>query len=82
MIDGNDKHKEPIVRLVTAPNDMVAGMWTDVLEQNGIRSMTKRADFSAAFNIGYSFSLQCEIYVLASDEVKAKEVLAPFLEND
>ena len=73
---------DPMVRLLTAPNDMVARMWADILEQEEIRSMTRPATFSAAYNVGYSFNLQFEIWVLTSQAEKAREILTPLVEDD
>jgi hypothetical protein len=37
-----------LVRVATAPNEAVAGMWDGILESNGIPSVLKGANFRAA----------------------------------
>lgn len=72
---------DPMVRLlVTAPNEMVAHLWADALGQDGIRSMTRPASFSALYT-GFSLA-QYEVWVLTSQVEKANEILAPLLEDD
>ncbi len=71
---------DPLVRLATAPNEMVAEWWAGTLEQDGIRCMTRPAHFSALYmGIGLS---EHEVWVLSSQLERAMEVLGPLLEVD
>ncbi len=71
---------DPLVLVATAPNEPVAGMWAGILENEGIRSVTKGRDLRAAQYVP-SLVSACDIYVLASQAERAKEVLVPFMES-
>ena len=66
---------EPLVRIATAPNEPTAMMWEEILENEGIHSLTKSRDLTAAMYMPSLLS-HCEIYVLASQSENAKEILA------
>jgi hypothetical protein len=65
---------EPLVHIATAADEVMASLWKEVLEDEGIRSMVKRSDLAAAM-YSLPFNTQCEVYVLASDAERAKEIL-------
>jgi len=79
------KHKlrnEPLVQIATAPNEVVAQMWTEILEDDGIHCSTKMGtpagDFLSLFT---RMGVQVEIHVLASEAQKAKEILDSLRES-
>ncbi len=71
---------EPLVHIATAPDPMIAAMWKGILENEGIFSLVGSGDLRAAQYI-LSINSGSKIYVLASDEDKAREILTPFIEK-
>ena len=71
---------EPLVHIVTAPNEPLANMWAGILENEGIHSLVKSGNLKAAMYMPSLLS-RCEIHVLASEAEKAKEIIAPFIED-
>ena len=82
MADSSFNHQnsrvsdEPVVHIITAPNEPVARMWADILKQNGIHSLIKIEDLRAAMYVFY-YSPFCRIYVLASQRDRATRILTP-----
>jgi hypothetical protein len=76
-----DKGDEPLVHVATAPNEVVANMWADILKQEGIHSLVKNG---MARLIGMFLPLNdaCEIHVLASQAERARQILASFLKEN
>jgi hypothetical protein len=74
------KQDEPLVRIAIAPNEMIANMWSGILKEHGINCLLKSDDFRAAM-YSLPYNQQCEIHVLASRVEKAKEIIAPFLDE-
>ena len=66
-----------LVFVATAPNEALAGMWADILKQNGINALIKRKPFLAPYQL-FAFNEPCEIHVLASHASEAKQILEPF----
>jgi hypothetical protein len=75
-----NRSTEPLVHIATAPNEPIAQMWQEILEEEGIHSILKGAELTAAMYVP-SGLFQCKIYVLASDAEKAKNLLTPFVEG-
>ena len=73
-------NNEPMVHIATAPNEPMAMMWKEILENEGINSMIKSRDLKAATYMPFILS-RCEIYVLESQAERAKRVISPFLEE-
>jgi hypothetical protein len=71
---------EPLVHVATAPNPIIAAMWKGILENEGISSLVGTGDLRAAQYV-LSINSDSKIYVLASHEKEAKEILAPFIEK-
>ncbi|HEX9976395.1 MAG TPA: DUF2007 domain-containing protein [Dehalococcoidales bacterium] len=69
-----------LVYIGTAPNEIVAGMWAGILEENGISAMLKRGTWSVM--LAFPVNVSCDIYVLASTAVRAREILRPFVEAE
>jgi hypothetical protein len=68
---------DPVVHVITAPNEPVARMWADILKQNNIHSLVKIDDLRAAMYVFYQ-SAFCRIYVLESQKDRAIELLTPY----
>ena len=73
--------RDPLVLVATAPNEPVASMWAGILENEGIRSVIRAQELTAAMYIPSGFA-PCRVFVLSSQADKAKEVLKPFLEDE
>ncbi len=73
--------EEPLVRVATAPNELLAKMWAEILENEGIHSVLKSNDLAATMFIPH-IATQCEIYVLASKAEEAKEILTSLTQDD
>jgi hypothetical protein len=73
------KDSEPLVCVAMAPNETIAYMWSEILEENGIHCLVKGDDRYPSLYVNYI--LRCYIYVLASERERAKEILIPFLEE-
>jgi hypothetical protein len=71
----------PLVHVATAPNEMIAGMWSGILEEHGINCLLKGSALKAAM-YSLPFNQSYEIHVLASEAEKAKEILASFLNSE
>lgn len=74
------KPKEPLVRIVTAPNEMIAKMWEDILKEQGISGLLSTGS-SALASSSTVVNMPIRMYVLASESRRAMEILAPFLEK-
>ena len=73
--------KEPLVHIATAPNEPIAQMWAGILEDNNVPCMVKGGDLGASMYIP-QFQLHQQLWVLESDAEKAREILAPFVEEE
>jgi len=67
--------REPIVHIATAPNELVANMWSGVLAEQGIRCLLKGGGLQAAMYAS-PLSVNWSVYVLESQAEKALEILA------
>jgi Putative prokaryotic signal transducing protein len=77
----DEETDEPLVYIATAPNELVASMWSGILGEHGIRCLLKSADLRAAM-YAFTYNMTCQIHVLASQAERAKEILSPFLMAD
>jgi hypothetical protein len=73
-----NKSSDPLVMIAKAPNEPIAIMWQGILENEGIRSVIKPHDLKAAMYVP-SMIAPSKLYVLASQADQAKEILAPFI---
>ncbi len=55
-------------------------MWKDALEENGIKCLLRSTNLVTSIYTS-PITNQFEVLVLASDAVKAKEILTPFLDG-
>jgi hypothetical protein len=68
------------VQVAVAPNEMVANIWKSVLEDNGVHCFQKSINLVASMYTA-PITLQYQIMVMPLNAEKARELLAPFLEN-
>ena len=66
---------EPIVYIATAPNELIAKMWSGILEEHGIRCLLKGGGLQAAMYAS-PLAVDWDVHVLESQAEKALEVLA------
>jgi hypothetical protein len=74
------KAEEKLEHIATAPNEPIARMWAEILEDNNIHSLLKGGELGAAMYIP-QLQLEYQIYVLASEAERAREIIGPFLEK-
>jgi hypothetical protein len=74
------KKNDPLVPIATAPNEITAKMWEDILKGEGIRCMLGSSSPGAASQT-LIFYAPITILVLLSEAKRAKQILAPFLEE-
>jgi len=72
------KTEEPLVHISTAPNELIANMWSEILEENGIYCLVKRGHLAATHT---PLAMSCEIHVLASQVGNAQEILTSLTNN-
>ena len=68
------------VRIAVAPNEMVANIWKDVLEENGIHCLLKSINLVESMYTA-PITLQYQVMVMPQAVEKARQLLVPFLEN-
>ena len=71
---------DPIVYLATVPNEPLARMYADVLEDAGIKTMVKAVGPGIGA-WGSAFTLEHEIYVLRSRLPEAEAIVRDFDER-
>jgi hypothetical protein len=68
--------REPLVHIATAPNEVVAQMWAEILEDDGIHCSIKMGRVAGDFlSLFTRMGVPAEVHVLASEAQKAKEIL-------
>ena len=72
--------EKPMIPIATAPNEVIASLWSAVLEDNGIRCFIKGGDLVAAWYLP-RIGAPHEIHVLASDAKKARQIIKPFVKS-
>jgi hypothetical protein len=79
--ENRKERNDPLVHIVTALNEPVVRMWSEILENEGRRSLVRSRDplMAAMYNPS---NTPCEIHVLTSRAETAKEILATFSESD
>jgi hypothetical protein len=68
------------VQIAVAPNEMLANIWKDALEENGIHCLLKSINLVASMYTA-PITLQYQVMVMPREAEKAREILIPFLEN-
>ena len=67
---------KPLVHITTAPNEVVAQMWAQILEDDGIHCLIKRGTVTSDFfSLLTNTGVPAEIHVLSSQAQEAKEIL-------
>lgn len=72
----NDTDAEALVKLAVARDDLEAGLWRDALQQEGIPVYLRNADPLGSIGAAPSLPFSLELFVLAKDELQARQVLA------
>ncbi|MBN2099280.1 MAG: hypothetical protein JW753_06750 [Dehalococcoidia bacterium] len=72
--DATKVGRESLLHSADAPNEPVARMWMESLENNGIRSTMKGGAYKLEMGSDSPF-LPCGIYILASDAPRARRIL-------
>jgi hypothetical protein len=62
------------VHIATAPDEVLASLWKGILEEEGIPSLIRRSDLTAAMYV-LPGNTQCQIHVLASQAQRARDIL-------
>lgn len=73
--------RESLVHVANASNEPIARMWMESLYNNGIRSTMKGGAYKPDMGSDSPF-LPCEIYVLASQADRAREILDGLPESE
>ena len=73
--------EDPIVYLATVPNEPLARMYADVLEEAGIRTMVKAVGPGVGA-WGSAFTLEHELYVLRSHHSEAEAIVRDLDDED
>ena len=68
------------MRIATAPNEAVAGMWLGILAEHDIDCFLKGRGLAAAMYAS-PLNQSNEIHLLTSEVGRAEQILAPFLEH-
>ncbi|MFC2014915.1 hypothetical protein ACFLUP_02865 [Chloroflexota bacterium] len=79
LSEPDKKTDEPLVQIATAPNEPIAIMWAGVLEEYDIHSLLKGVQLGGMSIYTPTFEMLHRVYVLESEADRAKELLAPFL---
>lgn len=74
--------EDALVQVGTAPNDLVAKIWQQILEESGIRSVTQNVRPMSGLLGDFSLNLPCDIYVLESQAEKAAEIIESLLQEE
>ncbi|MBM4445619.1 MAG: zinc-ribbon domain-containing protein [Chloroflexi bacterium] len=78
---GSGRGREPLVYVATAPDEVLASLWKGILEEEGIPSLIRRSDLTAAMYV-LPGNTRCEIHVLASEAQRARDILDSLREDD
>ena len=76
-----EKSRERLVYIATVSGEPEAEIVSGILEENDIRCLIRGRNFGAAVCVSPLHD-PYEIFVLASHEEEAREVLAPFMEDE
>jgi hypothetical protein len=80
-LTGSGRSHEPLVHIATAPDEVLASLWKGILEEEGIPSLIRRSDLTAAMYV-LPGNTRCEIHVLASEAQRARDILDSLEEVD
>jgi hypothetical protein len=75
-VKGVGNKRESLMRATTAPNEVVAQMWAEILKDEGIHCLMKMGRIAGDFlSLFTKIGVPVEIHVLASEGQMAKEIL-------
>ena len=74
----NDQGKQ-LTRIASAPNAVIAEMWKELLDNEGIPALIRMSGPLTAY---VTFATAYDILVLPANAEEARELLAAFNEND
>jgi hypothetical protein len=81
-VKGVGNKRESLVHATTAPNEVVAQMWAEILKDEGIHCSMKMGRIAGDFlSLFTKMGVPVEIHVLASEAQRAKEILASLEES-
>jgi|GEM_PF-1020174 len=73
---------DSLVPIGSAPNEAVAKIWIQILEESGIPSIMRSGRPMSGLLGDFSFNLPCDIYVLESQAELAAEILESLIEEE
>lgn len=79
---GTPGREDEFVLVGSAPNEVVAKIWIQILEESGIRSVMQNVRPMSGLLGDFSLDLQCDIYVLESQAERAAEIIGSLLEEE
>lgn len=79
-MSNSSRSDERLVQVATAPNEIMAELWSGALESEGIRVLTRPLGPGGAYFT--TFVTQHALLVLESDAVRAAEVLDSLTNGD
>lgn len=77
-MSGRDQGRQ-LTRIASAPNAVIAEMWKELLDNEGIPALIRMAGPLTAY---VTFASAYDILVLAANAAEARELLAAFNENE
>ncbi len=74
--------EEDLVCVGSAPNEVVASIWLQILEESGIRAVAQSGRPMSGLLGDFSFNVPSEVYVLESQADRAAEILESLVEDE
>ncbi len=71
-MESEKQEQNEFVYLATAPNQIIAEMWVDVLKQDGIRAYFRSNSLMAYTGVSF---IPCQVMVIKSRLLEAAEVI-------
>jgi hypothetical protein len=79
---GAPSEGDALVPVGSAPNEVVARIWIQILEESGIRSVMQSGRPMSGLLGDFSLNVPCDIYVFESEADRAAEILESLLEEE
>jgi len=74
--------EEDLVCVGSAPNEVVASIWVQILEESGIRAVAQSGRPMSGLLGDFSFNVPSDVYVLESQADRATEILESLVEDE
>ena len=74
--------EDALVQVACAPNELVAKIWMQILEESSIRSVVQSVRPMSGLLGDFSLNMPCDIYVLESQAERAAEIIESLLEEE